>query len=178
MQFMKPDTVTTQFHLRDGDRVADFGAGSGHFTFEMAKAVGANGRVFALEIQKTLAESIKHEARKKRLNNIEILWGDLESEKGIKIGANSLDVALLSNTLFQIQNKEEALRFIASTLKVSGKLILLEWADSFGGVGPEAGAIIPEMKARALAESVGFVLERSFPAGAHHYGLAFRKAIS
>lgn len=175
MHFMKPDTVTTQFHLREGDSVADLGAGSGHFTFEMAKAVGANGRVYALEIQKTLAESIKHEARKRRLNNIEILWGDLESQKGIKLGANSLDLALLSNTLFQLQDKEKVLGFIASTLKVGGKLIIIEWADSFGGVGPERSAIIPEMKARSLAEGVGFVLERSFPAGAHHYGLAFRK---
>ena len=175
MQFMKPETVTTQFHLREGDRVADFGAGSGFFTFEMAKAVGADGRVFALEIQKTLAESIRHEARKRRLNNIEILWGDIESQKGIKLGAESLDFALLSNTLFQIQDKEKALGFIASTLKVGGKLVIIEWADSFGGVGPQSTDIIPEMKARSLVEGAGFVLERSFPAGAHHYGMSFRK---
>jgi len=175
MQFMKPETVATQFHLREGDRVADFGAGSGFFSFEMAKAVGANGRVFALEIQKTLAESIRLEARKRRVNNVEIMWGDLESQKGIRLGAGSLDLALLSNTLFQIQDKEKVLGYIASTLKVGGKLIIIEWADSFGGVGPQSSDIIPEMKARALAESVGFVLERSFPAGAHHYGLAFRK---
>ena len=175
MQFMKPETVTTQFHLREGDRVADFGAGSGFFTFEMAKAVGADGRVFAFEIQKTLAESIRHEARKRRLNNIEILWGDIESQKGIKLGAESLDFALLSNTLFQIQDKEKALGFIASTLKVGGKLVIIEWADSFGGVGPQSTDIIPEMKARSLVEGAGFVLERSFPAGAHHYGMSFRK---
>ena len=175
MHFMKPESVTAQFHLREGDHVADFGAGSGFFSFEMAKAVGGSGRVYALEIQKSLAETIRLEARKRRVNNIEIIWGDLESQKGVRLGAHSLDLGLMSNTLFQVQNKEHALALVASLIKPDVKFILIEWADSFGGVGPQSSDIIPEMKARALCEGAGFVLERSFEAGAHHYGLAFRR---
>jgi ubiquinone/menaquinone biosynthesis C-methylase UbiE len=176
MHFLKPDSTVAHFHLCEGDRVADFGAGSGHFSFEMAKAVGNSGRVFAVEIQKNLAEAIQLEARKKRQNNIDVIWGDLESGKGVRLANGSLNAGLLSNTLFQAQNKEQVLREISRAIEVGGKLFLIEWADSFGGVGPQSSDIIPEMQARALAEGVGFVLERSFPAGAHHYGLAFRRA--
>ncbi len=170
-----PHQVVSHFHLRQGDRVADFGAGSGHFTYAMAHAVHPGGRVFAVEIQKSLAERITKEAHTKKLSNIEIIWGDLEGANGVRIADSSLDAALLANTLFQITDKARALKEIARTLHIGGKLIIIEWSESYGGMGPQRDHVVLESEAKAYAERAGFSYERSIPAGAHHYGCVFRK---
>lgn len=175
MEFLAPHITVSHFHLREGDRVADFGAGSGHFTYAMAKTVTPGGRVYAVEIQKTLAERISAEARAKKLNNVEILWGDLESARGVRIADASLDAALLANTLFQIADKPRALKEIARTLHIGGKLIIVDWTESWGGIGPAPDHVVLESEAKALAERAGFSFERSFPSGTHHYGCVFRK---
>jgi len=42
-------------------------------------------------------------------------------------------------------------------------------------LGPQSGDILEQSEAKTLVEAVGFQFERSFDAGDHHYGLAFRK---
>ena len=66
-QFIDPSTVVTHFHLREGDRVADFGAGSGSYLPALSRAVGATGRVYACEIQKVLVEKLGGLIREKHL---------------------------------------------------------------------------------------------------------------
>jgi hypothetical protein len=48
--YQKPDEVMRALALRAGERVADIGAGSGYFTLRVARAVGPEGRVRALDI--------------------------------------------------------------------------------------------------------------------------------
>ena len=55
--FVTPEIVVSHFHIREGDVVADFGAGSGYYTPELSRRVG-NGRVYACEIQKALVEKV------------------------------------------------------------------------------------------------------------------------
>ncbi len=170
-----PDKVTTHFHLHEGEMVADFGAGSGFFLKPLAGAVGENGRVFACEIQKPLVEKLGEQARVQGLTNIHPLWCDLEEANGIKIGTGELDAAILVNTLFMIDDKQTSLTEMSRTLRKGGKFIVIDWTESFAGLGPQPGHVITVEGAKALFESNGFVFERDFPAGEHHYGLAFRK---
>lgn len=176
MGFVVPENVVTHFHVRPGDRVGDFGAGSGHFTKALARTVGGDGKVFAVEIQKQLAEGIAEMARTAHLQNIEIVWGDLEAPGGIKLANDSLDAGVLSNTLFQIEDKDTACAEMARVLRKGGKLFIIDWTESFGGMGPAPEAVVPEAAVKECATKNGLQFERTFPAGEHHYGLAFRKA--
>lgn len=175
-RFVIPNVVATHFHLREGDVIGDFGAGSGYFVEILSKLVGPEGRVYACEIQQELVEKIGDLARSKGLQNVDPLWCDIEEAEGAKIAAGILDTALLVNTFFQIEDKETAIAEIARTLKKGGKLFVIDWSESFAGLGPQPGHIVSEQEARAIVEGSGFVFERSFDAGDHHYGLAFRKA--
>jgi tRNA A58 N-methylase Trm61 len=105
-RFVMPDVVATHFHLREGDSVADFGAGSGFFLRALSTAVGDTGKVYACEIQKALVEKLGELARLQGLGNVYPIWCDLEEPNGIKIGTNELDAAILVNTLFLIEDKE------------------------------------------------------------------------
>ena len=58
IRFVIPSVVSSHFHIRDGDIVADFGAGVGNFIPELSKRAGPDGRVYACEIQKNLIETL------------------------------------------------------------------------------------------------------------------------
>lgn len=174
-QFVKPENAVTHFHLHEGDRVADFGAGSGFFLKPLSEAVGNDGRVYACDIQKVLVDKLGSYIREARLANVEPLWCDFEAAGGTKLSDGILDAALLSNTLYQITDKPVALQEIARTMSRGGKLFIIDWQESFAGLGPQPADVVPEEEARKLAEGAGFTFERSFDGGGHHYGLAFRR---
>lgn len=174
-RFVVPDVVATHFHIKEGDLVADFGAGSGFFLKALSKAVGESGRVYACEIQKQLVEKLGEQSRLWGLSNIHPLWCDLEELNGIKIGNGELDVAILVNTLFLIENKEIAIQEMGRTVRSGGKFFVIDWTESFAGMGPQPNLVVSSADAIALFEANGFVFEREYPAGDHHYGLAFRK---
>jgi len=175
-RFIVPELAVSHFHLRAGDVVADIGAGSGFFEKVLSKAVGPDGTVYACEIQKTLADTLEILVRKEHLGNVKTLWCDLESAGSCTIRDNSLDAIVLANTLFQIGDKDTAFREIVRMLRpAGGKLLVLDWSDSFAGLGPQPSDVFTEEALKTLATSHGLVYERSFPAGEHHYGAAFRK---
>lgn len=174
-RFVDPATVVSHFHIREGDIIADFGAGSGFYVELLAKKVGGQGRVYACEIQKELVEKIGTLARQKGLFVVHPLWCDLEQQGGAKIADGALDVAVMINTLFQCEDKVTVLHEVARTLRSGGKFFVVDWSDSFGGLGPQSDQVMTALGAQALAEESGFVYDRSFDAGDHHYGLAFRR---
>lgn len=174
-KFVEPNAVATHFHLREGDSVADFGAGGGDYLKALSAGVGKSGKVYALEIQKGLVDKIHLHAHQHSLHNIHPLWCDLETAGGTKLASGILDAGLLSNALFQIEHKDVALAEIARVLRKGAKFFVIDWSDSFGGLGPQTAHVVKESEARALCERAGFVFERTFPTGDHHYGLAFRR---
>ncbi len=175
-KFVIPEIVTSQFLLKEGDVVADFGAGSGFFLKALTGAVGPSGRVYACEIQKVLVDKLGDQARLLGLSNVSPVWCDLEEVGGIKIPAGTLDAGILVNTLFQLQLKAQALEEMRRVLRPGGLLHIVDWSESFGGAGPQPADVLTKEAAIALAETGHFVFEREFPAGDHHYGLSVRKA--
>lgn len=171
LRFVHPERTTKQFGLNEGMRVADFGAGSGAYAKLLADAVGSSGRVYAVDIQKDLLKRIKSNSAQA---NIDVIWGDVEVPGGVKLADRHLDAVLVSNLLFQVERKESLVREAKRVLKNHGLLILIDWSDSFRGMGPTEGSVVTKPDARALFEAEGFTFEREFDAGAHHYGLLMR----
>jgi ubiquinone/menaquinone biosynthesis C-methylase UbiE len=173
-RFAQPELILSHFHVRDGDLVADYGAGAGTFIPGLSKKVGERGRVFACEIQRTLVEKIGTMINEANIQNVDPLWCDLEAENGIKISDGVLDVAIIVNTLYQIEERERAIAENRRTMRSGGVVYVVDWEDSFGGMGPHPDCVICKQAAIDLFEAAGFILEREYPAGEHHYGLAFR----
>lgn len=66
-----PEEVIKAIGIRQGDVIADIGAGSGYFTFKFAMAVGSVGKVYALEIDDlaiNIMEEIVEHSRIKGIN--------------------------------------------------------------------------------------------------------------
>ena len=174
--FADPENNIKQFGLKEGSIVADLGAGSGFYTLAAAKAVGASGKVYAIDIDSDLLKRIKDEAGNMNIKNVEIISGDLEKTGGTKLADESADAAIVSNILFQVSNKDALVKEARRILKTGGRVLVIDWKDSFGGLGPQKKAIVPMIAARDLFEIHDFKFEREISAGEHHYGIIFKKS--
>jgi ubiquinone/menaquinone biosynthesis C-methylase UbiE len=174
--FAHPHTNVGLFGLEHGMHVADFGSGSGHYVLAIAEWLAGSGHVYAIDVQRDLLKRTQNEATKRGLKNVSVIWTDLERTRSSKIADHHLDVVLISNLLFQLQYKEEVFLEAHRILKTIGKLIIIDWSDSWGGMGPTKDDVVKKEMALALARENGFELLREFPAGAHHYGLILRPA--
>ena len=158
--------------LREDDVVADLGAGTGYYAV-LAGALVPKGKVYAVELQKDFLETIKVHVRDAHLNNVEIIWGNVEKIDGTKIEDNTIDVAIASNILSQVENKNDFILEIKRILKPKGRVLLVDWSEeSF----LYKAFIIPKNKAKEMFEEKGFVFEREIDAGDHHYGIILIKA--
>ncbi len=159
--------------IEPGMKVADFGAGSGAYVLLIAEALKGLGVVYAVDIQKDLLRRIKNEATKRSLD-IEIVWGDLE-DGGSKLADDSLDLVLISNLLFQVKRRERVIAEALRIVRPGGRVAVIDWSESYGGMGPHPDHVCTKETALTLAQGAGLMLAKEFNAGAHHYGLIFRK---
>lgn len=173
---MEPERIVRYFELHSGDHVAEFGSGHGYFVIAMAKAVGGDGKVYAIDIQKATLDIIRARAKLDHLLNIETVWSDLEVLGGSKIKDGFLEFVLISNVLFQADNKSVLLQEAWRVLRIGGRVAVIEWAnDKETTLGPPPSMRLGKDAVKSLATDVGFGLDREFEAGTHHYGLLFVK---
>ena len=144
--FAHPGKNLKALGIEPGMLIADFGAGSGAYVLEAAQMLHKSGRVYAIDVQKDLLRRIHTEARKRGLDHaIEFIWGDLESAGGSKIADGLLDLVLISNILFQVPDKTAIFREARRILKPSGRAVVIDWYESFGGLGPVRAIGIGEL---------------------------------
>ncbi|MEO8637734.1 MAG: methyltransferase domain-containing protein [Candidatus Taylorbacteria bacterium] len=173
--FSDPKHNIEQLNLDPGMVVADVGSGSGHYSLEAAKIVGDKGKVYAIDVQKDLLARLKSHAVAEHLHNIEVIWGNAEKPGGTRVKDAFVDFVFVSNILFQVEDKKTFAKEIKRIVKTNGRVLVVDWADSFGGMGPQREHVVTEAKAKELFLSEGLAFERGIQAGAHHYGLVFRK---
>lgn len=158
-----------------GETVADFGAGSGFYSFSAAEAVGENGKVYAIDVQKDLLQRLKNEARNVRhLGNIEILWADIDNLGGTRLREESIDSVISANVFFQLEDKKNACLEIKRILKKGGRVLLIDWINNpMNSINNDI--LFTKEMAIDLFNKNDFVLQKEINAGQNHYGLIFIK---
>lgn len=173
MRFADPLANVLQMGLHEGMKVGDFGTGSGHYALAAANIVGGEGRVYAIDIHEDILTRLKRDAGERGLHNLETVRGDIEAVGGTMLQEHSLDAVILSNTLFQLEKHEAAFAEIKRVLRHGGKLLVVDWAGSYSGLGPKKEHVVSEHEAERMLIDVGFNKIKAFRGGAHHYSLLF-----
>jgi len=175
--FSDPQEVVLQMGLTQGMRVADLGSGTGHYAKAAAGVVGSDGKVYAIDVQEDVLKHSKtehgHLHQHHQRGVIEAVWGDIEKHAGTHLREHSIDAAILANTLFQIHHREGMLAEIKRILKPGGKLLVVDWAGAYGGMGPSPEHVVPEHEADRIFIQGGFHKVKSYRAGPHHYAILF-----
>ena len=124
------DDVTTLRLLRPlvpqpGEIWADIGAGSGVFTRALARLLGSEGVVYAVDRDREAVRRLGSLRVDGAAARIVALEGDMTGE--LKLPA--LDGALLANTLHYVSHAEQprVLAKVAALLRPAGRLVLAEY---------------------------------------------------
>jgi ubiquinone/menaquinone biosynthesis C-methylase UbiE len=110
--------------VKPGDTVADLGAGSGHHTIRLSKAVGAKGKVYAVDIQKEMINILKQRTAKEKIKNVETV---LCTEKDPKLPEKSVDMILMVDVYHELSYPYEVTRELVKSLKPGGRLVFVEF---------------------------------------------------
>lgn len=119
--FGGPRRYLLKVPLKQGMTVVDYGCGPGRYTIPMAKLIGPEGKVFAVDIQPLAINMVKELAEHENQVNIEVVLVDSYSTG---IGDSTADLVLLSDTLHMIEDCDELLREIHRMLKQDGVLFM------------------------------------------------------
>ncbi len=115
--------------VKIGDSIADFGTGrEGKVALPAAKVVGPNGTVYAVDVVKSILPTIQTKARMHGLNNVNVIWSDLEMYGATKtIRDNSLSAGFAVTVLFQSKQREALLKECHRMVRPGGRLVVVDW---------------------------------------------------
>mgnify|MGYP003671061541 FL=1 len=118
-----PDEVVANMGLAPNHVVADIGAGSGYFSFRIAKLV-PEGKVLAVDIQPEMLAIIEQRKAADGVTNIEGVIGKVDDPN---LPPNSIDAAIMVDAYHEFDHPFEMIDGINNALKVGGRIFLLEY---------------------------------------------------
>jgi len=107
--------------MKEGSHVLDYGCGPGFVTVPAAKIVGSQGVIYALDIHPFAKEIIDKKIKKHGLKNVKTIITD----NGTGLPDESIDVVLLFNVIFMIEDKEKLLAELHRILKKGGVISIV-----------------------------------------------------
>jgi predicted methyltransferase len=122
-QWQRVADIMTALAIDSGSRVADVGAGGGFYTERLAKRVGEQGRVFAVDVDEQAIDRLQQLLAKQSLRNVEVILGKSDDPR---LPYQSLDAALIVNAYHEMSRHSEMLREIHASLKPGGRLVILD----------------------------------------------------
>ena len=170
-EWQKPDEVVQRMNLKSGDIVADIGAGTGYFTRLFAKAVGQQGKAIGLDIEASMVEYMKEDARKLNLKNYE---ARVVKPDDPGLPAKSVDVIFICNTYHHIEDRMNYLKRLAAALKPNGRIVIVDFYKKPLPVGPRSlEHKISEEEVKKEFQKAGYRLIRSLDFLPYQYFLEF-----
>lgn len=118
-----PDQVVANMNLASDAVVADIGAGSGYFSFRIAKMV-PDGKVMSVDIQPEMLDIIEQRKAADGVTNIQGVLGEIDDPN---LPPNSIDAALMTDAYHEFSHPYEMIKGIYEALKPGGKIFLLEY---------------------------------------------------
>jgi ubiquinone/menaquinone biosynthesis C-methylase UbiE len=105
------------------------------------------------------------------LSNVKTLKGDIEGN--IKLREDYFDLVLMTNLLFQVENKSKAIGLAKNLINQNGMILIVDWKKD-APMGSSEGRISLQ-DTKEMARDLGLKVEKEFIAGAFHWGLILKK---
>lgn len=121
-----PARLLQSLEVKPGQAVCDFGCGNGYHTLQLAKRVGPQGTVYAVDIQPEMLAMLEQRAAPRGLENIKLVQaaGD---DPGLP--AATFDLVLLVDVYHELDTPATILAALRASLKPEGRLVLVEFRE-------------------------------------------------
>ena len=157
-KWQKPDAIVAALGLSGNETVVDVGAGSGYFSFRLARVL-PRGTVVATDIQPEMVRHMPHKAMSEGVQNLRAVLGEAE-DPGVPPTA---DLVFVCDVLHHVPNQPVWLGKLASQMKTGARLALVEFKEGKLPQGPPERLKLSRAKQLELAKNAGLVLEAEKP---------------
>src|SRR6266516_8116857 len=120
----KPDLLLEALKLKAGNVVADIGAGTGYYSWRMAKDVGEKGLVYAVDIQQEMLDLLAKRMAERKITNVKGVPGTITDPK---LPAHSVDLVLMVDVYHEFDHPFEMMHAICKALKPDGRVVFVEF---------------------------------------------------
>ena len=124
VQEERTDLLLTLLALEPGETVADIGAGTGYFTLPMARMVGEEGHVLAVDIQPEMLAIIERRANRDGLSNVTPVLATVDDPR---LPRDSVDAVLMVDAYHEFSHPREVMNIVKDSLSERGRVILVEY---------------------------------------------------
>ncbi|WP_373060666.1 class I SAM-dependent methyltransferase [Gemmatimonas sp.] len=109
--------------IRQGQQVADIGAGDGYYVSRLSPLVGASGRVFGQDIIPDYLTLLQRRVRREGMGNVQVVRGDAHDPR---LPSASVDVAIMIHMYHEIEQPFALLWNLATAMRPGGRLVILD----------------------------------------------------
>jgi predicted methyltransferase len=160
-EWQRPGEVMDAMGVKSGHSVADIGSGYGYFTFRLAARVGAEGKVYAVDIDKEAVDKVRRRKESEKLAQVEPILGKSDDPRL----PNDLDAVLIVDTYHEFREYDRMMQAVFRALKPGGRLVIIDGEGPAGKPRTEYHRLhtIPSELLREEVGSNGFVFKESRP---------------
>jgi len=126
----KPDLLLKALRGKAGDVAADIGAGTGYYSWRLARLVGEKGLVYAVDIQQEMLDLLDKKMAERKNTCVKGVLGTVTDPK---LPSRSVDLVLMVYLYHEFSHPFEMMDAIAKSLKPAGRVAFVE----FRGEDPE-----------------------------------------
>ncbi len=171
--WQKPDEVVKALGLKSGQVAADIGAGTGYFSRRLARAVGGDGVVYAVDIEPDMLRYIQKRAHQEGQSNIVTVLGAAQDPM---LPPKSVDRILIVDTIHHIADRVAYFKVLGEDLREGGRIAIVDFYKNKDiPVGPPKRMRLTKSKLTSEAEAAGFVVAQEFDFLPYQYFVVFRK---
>lgn len=138
---LKTEEVMARLELKPGDLVADVGAGSGVFSWPLAKAVAPGGTLYAVEVDQGFLDFIREGALQRGVDNLVPVLGKFTDPK---LPVRNLDLAFFHNVLHHIEGRQAYLETLSGYMKPNARIVIIDLIE--GHKEPEMQMNLDQVK--------------------------------
>jgi len=152
----RPELVLAALELKPGMAVADLGAGSGYYSWRMARRVGDKGIVYAVDVQPEMVRLLEKQMAERGVTNVRPLLG-IPADPRLPEGR--LDLVVMVDVYHELEYPFEVLASVVRALKPGGRVAFVEYRGNDPSVPIKALHTMTEaqVKKEASAQSLEWV---------------------
>ncbi len=168
--YQKPQEVVAALDLKEGEVIADIGAGSGYFSLRFAHHVGERGRVYAVDINPDMIRYLNRRIRDLNLRNVVTILAEPDNPL---LPDASIDLFFLCDTWHHIERQTDYLALMKRMLRQGGSVAMVDFQKRPLPIGPPIEMKIAREDLLRQMESNGFQLVREHTFLPYQYFLVF-----
>lgn len=122
--YAKRKEILDACKVKPGMAVADVGAGTGLFTLLFAKAVGPEGKVYAVDIAEKFVERVQSVSKEAGFKNV---TGVVCRPDDVNLPAGSIDLAFICDTYHHFEYPLKTMASIHKALRPGGRVVVIDF---------------------------------------------------